>query len=336
MRIDSNRGADGSITAIWECKQVSWRSDVTRGVDLIEEVARHFGYDKFPLRLPPAKLPAQRLPHAVALDRLLERVLSLGYHEIVEIPIVDTVRDEIFRAEHITPAIIGNPLAEDASVMRSSGTVSMVRALEWNLNHGQRDVRLFEVGKRYELRDGQPFETRVLTLGATGLAQEKTIHEPKRVQLRESERRPRPNRRNRWRIRMLARGPSWLTPSRAAQISLERGADGPEVEHQHHIGTAGQLSRKLADQLKLRQNVYLAELLLEPLLIGIEDAKAALRFVPLPRSRPFNAISHSCSMTARRSQKSLTPSSASAFPNCTASKPRTFSVAAKSRLENFR
>src|ERR1700723_698701 len=180
VRIDANRGSEGSIAAIWECRAVSWRSDVTRGIDLIEEVARHYGYDKFPPRLPPSKIPALRLPHAVALDRLIERVVALGYHEIVEIPIVDTARDEIFRAEHIQPAIIGNPLAEDASVMRSSGVVSMVRALEWNLNHGQRNLRLFEIGKTYELRKGEPFETQVLTLGATGLAREKTIHEAAR------------------------------------------------------------------------------------------------------------------------------------------------------------
>src|SRR4029077_6848965 len=49
---------------------------------------------------------------------------------------------------------------------------------EWNLNHGQRDLRLFEVGKTYELRDGEPAETPVLTIGATGLAREKTIYEP--------------------------------------------------------------------------------------------------------------------------------------------------------------
>ena len=284
VRVDENRGADGSIAAVWRCNQVSWRSDVTRGIDLIEEVARHYGYDKFPPRLPPSKIPALRLPHAVALDRLIERVVALGYHEIVEIPIVDTARDEIFRPEHVQPAIIGNPLAEDASVMRSSGVVSMVRALEWNLNHGQRDVKLFEVGKRYELRQGAPVETHVLTLGATGLAQQKTIHDAAQeysfAHLKgDLDRVGEIAGGFEW----MAGGPSWLAPSRATQISLERGADGPEVQHAHKVGVAGQLSKKIADQLKLRQNIFVAELLLEPLLTAIESAKAALRFVPLPR-----------------------------------------------------
>ena len=168
-RGNGNSADTESRHAVWQCERPSWRRDVTRGIDLIEEVARHYGYDKFPPRLPPAKRPAHRLPHAEALDRLRERVIALGYREIVAIPLVDARRDEIFRADGVAPAVIGNPLAEDASVMRSNGVVSMIGALEWNLNHGQRDLRLFEVGKAYELRDGEPLETPVLTLGATGL-----------------------------------------------------------------------------------------------------------------------------------------------------------------------
>jgi phenylalanyl-tRNA synthetase beta chain len=284
IRVDANRGSEGSLAAVWECRAVSWRSDVTRGIDLIEEVARHYGYEKFPPRLPPSKRPAHRLPHAVAQDQLLERIVALGYHEIVEIPIVDTERDAIFRPEHVQPAILGNPLAEDASVMRSTGIVSMIRAIEWNLNHGQRDVRLFEIGKKYELREGEPVETRVLTLGASGLAREKTIHESARefgfADLKG----------DLDRIGELAGGfswlpggPAWLAAASSAKVSVSRGDDGPEVQHEHHLGEAGLLARKLADQLKLRQHVYVAELLLEPLLEGIEGAKAAARFRPLPR-----------------------------------------------------
>ena len=295
VRVDVNRGSDGSLAAIWECRQVSWRQDVTRGIDLIEEVARQYGYNKFPPRLPPAKRPAHRLPHAEAQDRLRERIVALGYQEIVEIPIVDTQRNELFRPENVTPAVIGNPLAEDAAVMRSTGIVSMVRAIEWNLNHGQRNLRLFEIGKTYELRDGEPVETPVLTIGATGLAREKTIYEPAREYgfadlkgdldsvgaLAGS-------------LDWQSGGPQWLMAARAAEISLSsrdgfaavtvgaRGAatfpvPGPGV------GVAGQLARRIADQLKLRQDVFVAELKLEPLLVGVEAADAARRFKPLPR-----------------------------------------------------
>ena len=277
VRKDRNRGSAGSILAVWECQQPSWRRDVSREIDLIEEVARHYGYDKFPARLPPAKRPAQQGPHAESLHRLRERLIALGYQEIVAIPLVNRSRDEIFRPQGTTPAVISNPLAEDASVMRSNGTVSMVNALEWNLNHGQRDLRLFEIGKAYEFSNSEPVETAVLTLGATGLARDKTIYETAREfsfadlkgdldsvgHLAGSD----------WCWTPIT-AERWLNPARAGQLAL---LSSPP------IGVAGQLARRVADQLKLRQEIFLAELRLEPVLKTVEAAEASRRFEPLPR-----------------------------------------------------
>jgi phenylalanyl-tRNA synthetase beta chain len=287
VRMDANRGSEGSLIAAWECRQPSWRHEVTRGIDLVEEVARHFGYDKFPPRLPPAKQPTRRLPHAEALDSLRERVIALGYQEIVEIPLVDPKRDGLFRAEGVAPAVIGNPLAQDASVMRTNGIVSMIGALEWNLNHSQRSLRLFEIGKAYELCEGEPVETHVLTLGATGRAREKTIHEAARdfafVDLKG----------DLDGIGNLAGGfawqsggPAWLAPAHSAEISLNCQSESATSEANRatrHLGVAGQLARRIAEQLKLRQEIFIAELRLDSLLTGMEIARAALRFKPLPR-----------------------------------------------------
>ena len=121
---DANSG-----DAIWKCTQPSWRADVTREIDLIEEVIRQYGLDKFPSRLPPSPLPAARLPHAETFDRLRERVIGLGYQEIISITLVDAARDAMFRGEGVAPVTMANPLAEDASVMRSTGLVSMAAAL---------------------------------------------------------------------------------------------------------------------------------------------------------------------------------------------------------------
>ena len=154
---------------------------MTREVDLIEEVARLYGIDKFPARLPSAKLPSARLQYAEAEDRLRERLIGLGYREIITIPIVDESDDAVFRPQSATPARIATPLAEDASVMRSTGAVTMVSTLGWNLNHGQRNLRLFEFGEKYGWNGTEPVETRVLTLGATGLAREKGVAETERA-----------------------------------------------------------------------------------------------------------------------------------------------------------
>jgi phenylalanyl-tRNA synthetase beta chain len=290
VRVDGNRGASGALVAEWECHQPSWRRDVTRGVDLVEEVARHYGYEKFPPRLPPAKQPAHALPHAEAMERIIERLVGLGYREIVTIPIVDSKLAALFRPEGVTPAVIGNPLAEDASTMRSNGIVGMASALEWNLNHGQRNLRLFEIGRTYELHNGEPKETSVLTIGATGLAIEKTIWEAAReysfADLKG----------DLDRIGELAGGlawqaggPSWLAGARAAKISLAHGNGSASLD-----GHAGQLARRVADEFKLRQEAFVAELRLEPLLEAVDRRSAELRFKPLFRypavERDFSLI----------------------------------------------
>jgi phenylalanyl-tRNA synthetase beta chain len=86
VRVDQNRGQLGSILAAWECTQPSWRADAEREIDLIEEVIRVYGMDKFPPRLPAARQGAARLPHYEAETRLRERLIGLGYREIVTIP----------------------------------------------------------------------------------------------------------------------------------------------------------------------------------------------------------------------------------------------------------
>ena len=271
-----------SPAAAWACRRPSWRGDVTREVDLIEEVARLYGLDKFPPRLPPAKLPAARLESAEADDRLREILIGLGYQEIITIPIVDEPSDAIFRAEDAAPARIANPLAEDASVMRSTGSVTMARTLEWNLNHGQRNVRLFEFGKTYGWNGAEPVETRVLTLGATGLAREKGVAENERAYSFADLKGDLDQ------IGRLVGGFLWGGPERSeffhpahsGSILFTNPAVGWPVVY---IGHAGQVARRVSEKFKLRQDAYIAEVQLEPLCAGYQAARAALRYKPLSR-----------------------------------------------------
>ncbi|MGH9775599.1 MAG: phenylalanine--tRNA ligase subunit beta [Candidatus Acidiferrales bacterium] len=277
-RVDANRGSNGSLAAEWETQRPSWRQDVTREIDLIEEIARHYGFDKFPARLPPARQAAARLPHAAAEAQVRERLIALGYQEILEIPLVDAEADSFFRRAGTTPAKISNPLAEDAATMRTSGILSMLRALEWNLNRGQKNLRLFETGKRYELREGKPLETRLLTLGATGKAREKSVYEAAREFAFEDLKGDLDC------VGELAGGfrwangakgaPDWLHPGRFGSVTTNRG---------EALGRAGQLARRTAEHFKLRQDVFLAEFALETFLEAAESYGAALRYRPLSR-----------------------------------------------------
>ena len=278
LRVDQNRGAEGSLLAAWECTQPSWRAEVEREIDLIEEIARVYGLDKFPPRLPAARQGAARLPHHEAGTRLRERLIGLGYREIVTIPHVAEERDALFRSAGVSPARLANPLSEEASVLKSTGIVTMAAALEWNLNHGQRNVRLFEIGSRYDLTGRKPNEPEplVLTIGATGQAREKGLYDsPREFSFADLKG-------DVDAIGALAGGfdwrnggPDWLhTPKRGALATLDGFFP---------VGVAGQLARRVAERLKLRQDVFVAELELEPLYAAIQAAKTARRYEPLPR-----------------------------------------------------
>src|SRR5712664_2982546 len=274
IRIDQNRGAEGSLLAAWECTQPSWRADVEREIDLIEEIARVYGLDKFPPRLPAARQGAARLPHYQAETRLREQLIGLGYREILTIPHVAEERDALFRPDAISPARLSNPLSDEASVLRSTGLVTMASTIEWNLNHDQRNVRLFEISSHYRLKGAEPVETRVLTIGATGEAREQNLYDAARefsfADLKgdlDS-------------IGELAGGFSWrdggtewLHAARRGRVALGK----------NEIGAAGQLARRTAEKFKFRQDVFLAELELDPLCVAYRAAKEARRYEALAR-----------------------------------------------------
>jgi phenylalanyl-tRNA synthetase beta chain len=292
-RADKTRGAADSPLARWQCRQPSWRQDVTREVDLIEEVARHYGLDKFPPRLHPAKQPAARLPHAEAEDRLRERLIGLGYREIVSIPLVNEAEDALFRPAGVTPARVANPLAEDASLLRSTGLVSMAHALAWNLNRGQHNLRLFEIGRAYRLQNGAPDEIRIAIIGATGMAREQGVAESAReygfADLKG----------DLDQIGELAGGFQWQAETLPWQNPACGGLFSCLVTPKPYsflitIGSAGQLTRRVAEQLKFRQDIFLAEWPLDGFYSCCRAAQSARKYQPISRfpavERDFSLI----------------------------------------------
>lgn len=280
VRVDQNRGQLGSILAAWECTQPSWRGEVEREIDLIEEVARVYGLDKFPARLPVARQGAARLPHYEAEARLRERLIGLGYREIVTIPHVAEERDAMFRPADAIPARLANPLSEGASVLRSNGLVSMAGAIEWNLNHGQRNVRLFEIGRHYRFAADKdagaaaPVETFFLAVGATGEARSQGLYDGARdfsfadlkgdldaVGALGGG------------LQWESGGGEWLNGAKRGRLLLEK----------NELGSAGLLGRRVAEKLKFRQDVFLAELALGPFYCKYYGVKNARRYEPLPR-----------------------------------------------------
>ena len=277
MRVDQNRGAANSLLAAWECTQPSWRAEVEREIDLVEEVARVYGMDKFAPRLPAARAGAARLPHQEAETRLRERLIGLGYHEILTIPHVSEERNELFRPADAIPAKLANPLSEEAGVLKSTGAVTMAAAIEWNLNHGQRNVRLFEIGHHYRFVNGKSAESRVLTIGVTGTARAQGLYDsPREYNFSDLKGDLDAIGSLSGGLHWERGGPDWLNAARRGTIHLGKEGNQP-------LGVAGQLAKRVADKLKFRQDVYLAEIALGPFYCMYYGVKNSRRYEPLPR-----------------------------------------------------
>lgn len=160
-------GADGGVER-W--RPPSWRADLSREIDLIEEIARIYGYQRFPPRLPPFRGAAKPLPQAALRDRLRHQLRGRGFAEIVSLSFADADECRPFAPE-AAPAGLLNPLNAEAAALRTSALPGLLQALSYNLRHGVAAPRLFEMGKVYALgADGRPGERAALVAGASDAA----------------------------------------------------------------------------------------------------------------------------------------------------------------------
>src|SRR5262249_23538672 len=122
----------------------SWRLDVEREIDLIEEIARLHGYDKFSSTLPGFSGAVLESPAARKQAKLRSSVLALGYNEAVSLSFISHEDAETFSSSPVIE--LANPISEEASLMRSSLVPGMLDMLAYNLNRGNENVFLFEIG----------------------------------------------------------------------------------------------------------------------------------------------------------------------------------------------
>ena len=256
----------------------SWRIDVEQEEDLVEEIARHSGYDKIASELPPSNIPGEYQPTEMKQRSLRRALNACGFDEAITFSFI--ARDEQYELipslREQTQTELKNPIIEGASWMRSSLLPGLINSLRHNLNHGIRDVRLFEIGRIFGIsQDGElPEEPLSLALVATGTAVEENKAQADReldfFDLKGA----------------LEAGVDWMNVSplvftnttakhlRAGQAASIKRADGVE------IGTIGRLAEAVASAYKFRQPVYVAEIDLGSLLSGPERG---IQYTPLPR-----------------------------------------------------
>jgi phenylalanyl-tRNA synthetase beta chain len=261
----------------------SWRVDIALEEDLVEEIARHTGYEKIRSELPPSNMAGEYQPAEMKRRELRRALKASGFDEAVNFSFIETGHDEEFET---IPAFasdgrqsfvsLRNPILEEAVRMRPTLLPGLLKAVRHNLNQGLRDVRLFEIGRIFAgSQAGElPQEREALGLVATGGASEGSrAQAPRELDLYDLKGSLEAA------IEVTNLGPIQFSRGtikhlREGQAAIIKLADGTT------IGTMGRLAASVAESYKFRQAVYVAELDFTALL---QSEEKAIQYRPLPR-----------------------------------------------------
>ncbi len=165
---DLEFAVDTQQTGTWRAKVPTFRVDIDREADLIEEVARFFGYENIPPVVPPlAMVGPVEDKNAARLDRVRPVLQHHGFSEVINLSFSDPAREAVLE-NGIPPVEIRNPISAKASLLRTSLLGGLAEATAWNRNRGLESVHIFEIGNVYS-RDEQGYhEGSVLGLMSMG------------------------------------------------------------------------------------------------------------------------------------------------------------------------
>jgi phenylalanyl-tRNA synthetase beta chain len=265
----------------------SWRTDVGLEEDLVEEIARHVGYDKIASELPPSNMAGEYQPAEMKRRDLRRAFKSLGFDEAINFSFIDTAHDEQFEllpafqteaAKAVREGLVtlNNPILEESTRMRPTLLPGLLESVRHNLNHGTRDVGLFEIGRVFSGFEASelPSEREALGLIATGgVIEEGHAQAPREIDFYELKgaleaaadaMKLGPLHFSKTQFKHLREGQS-------ARITLPDGTA---------IGSIGRLAESIATSYKFRQPLYVAELDLTTLL---DSAERLTQYLPLPR-----------------------------------------------------
>ncbi len=273
-------GSSSTPDTTFSVQLPSWRLDLEREIDLIEEVARVYGYNRFANTLPTA-MPVVARPTAAKEAAVRTRLLALGYSESISSTFASHQDTEIFHAPQNSgglssaagpsspnaagnlpqPVPMENPLSEEASLLRPSLIPGMLNMLAHNLNRDVKDVRLFEQGQIFTgtvPADGtfisDVHESPQLSLGLTGnipATNKYAAQSPHFFELKGA-------------IESLVSlftplgGPSAVAFTAEAPVWLQPGRSATALLNNEPIAHFGELAHTQREARKLRQPVYLA------------------------------------------------------------------------------
>jgi phenylalanyl-tRNA synthetase beta chain len=266
---------DGALTF----EVPAWRHDVAIEEDLVEEVARHTGFDNIKTALPPASFAGEYHSSEKRKRALRLALKAEGFNEAINFSFIELTNDfELIPAfaDQSDVVTLTNPIIEEASRMRQTLLPGLLNAVRHNLNHGMRDICLFETGRVFTASSDEsqlPDEREALALVATGGIVEANRAQPARdldfFEVKgaleaaiEAMNLPPAN--------FEAATVKHLRPGQSAAIRANGAL----------IGSIGRLAEVVSADYKFRQPVFVAELDLTSLL---EMDEQPVLYSPLPR-----------------------------------------------------
>lgn len=261
----------------------TWRHDIAIEEDLVEEVARVYGYDKIAEELPPAFGAGEYQPNEMRKFQLRQTLATLGFDEAISYSFIDTKADETFElvpdfvSENRDEKFVSlkDSIIEGATRMRPTLLAGLLDAVRTNFNRSQRNLRLFEIGKAFaasEKENELPVERELLALVLTG---SETLQN-KAMGVREFDFY---DAKGALEAAAEALNLSELEFSPVDVKHLRRGQAARISYRNNPVGTIGRLADEIAQSYKFKQPVFVAEIDLETAL-GAGEREIFYR--PLP------------------------------------------------------
>jgi phenylalanyl-tRNA synthetase beta chain len=278
-------GLTSTGDAQWQVTLPSCRLDLEREIDLIEEVARVYGYNGFANTLPAFGEGVRALPWAESESAVRRTLLAAGFHEAIGSTFCSAADAALTAPQPGLAVPLGNPLSEEAGMLRPSLIPGILTMVAGNLHRDVGDIRLFELGTVFSGTTEKVEERSAVAFGASGaLPQQSALHPARLIEFHDVKGAVE---------QVLERfqsgsvyfdsfpvedslTPSWLHPYRSARVAVD-GAT---------MGWFGQLHPREAAARKIKQPVLVGELYLDRLYrlpLRNPRARDISRFQPVRR-----------------------------------------------------
>jgi phenylalanyl-tRNA synthetase beta chain len=151
----------------WQVQVPFWRVDIEREADLIEEIARFFGYDKIPVVVPPLEVLEPVPSNKERIRKLCQQLFQQGFDEVINQSFAAPEKEAVIQSGKMSVEI-RNPISSRASRLRTNMLSGLLENTAWNKNHGIEGVHIFEVGNIYYWQGRDACEEMCLGLSTAG------------------------------------------------------------------------------------------------------------------------------------------------------------------------